>query len=70
MVDLGTDTMCADYCMDQECKIQRRTSRGHGLELALGGDNENLGTVEIQLYSGEEIHCRGLWIVEDFLDGK
>ena len=68
MVYLGTDTMCSERCVDTESKVQHRTSRRHGLELALGRYNEYLLGIKVQFNGIQEIHCIGLRVVQYFLD--
>ena len=69
VVDLGTHAMRAHDGMYAEGKVQCRAACGHGAELALGRDDQNLGAVEVELDGGQEVHGRGLWVIQDFLDG-
>ena len=69
MVHLGTDAMATEECVDGEGEVEGGTAGGHGLDFALGREDEYLGGKEVELDGVEEVHGVGLRVVEDFLDG-
>ena len=69
VVDLGTDTMTPQEGMDGEGKVEGRTTRRHRLYLTFWGEDKYLAGKEVQFDGVEEVHCIGLRVVENLLDG-
>ena len=70
VIDLGADAMGTEEGVDGEGKIEHGAARRHRLEVALGGHNEYLAGIEVQLDGVEEIHRIWLRIVQYLLDGR
>ena len=68
MVYLGSDTMASEEGVYGEGKVEGSTSRRHSLYFALRSEDEYLRRKEIEFDGIEEIHCVGLWVVENLLD--
>ena len=69
MIDLGANAMTAEEGVNGEGKIESCTACGHRLDFSLRCKNEYLAGKEVQFDGVEKIHCIGLGIVKNFLDG-
>ena len=70
VVDLCADAVRTEEGVYLKSEVESRTLRRHCLYFALRCEHEYLACKEVKLDGIEEIHCVGLWVVEDFLDSR
>ena len=67
MVDLCTDAMAAEECMNLECKVERRTTCWHRLNLSLWCKDKDFRCKKVEFDGIEKVHGVWLWVIKNLL---